>query len=320
MLSDLYNQEVSFEKDMKLIAESVIEDPIENPEDDDVDVDAVPQSAIDQANEFLDKMVSRDDYDDTDLDDLMDDDDDDDLDGEENIIITEASNGLDETIDTLNESEVNELITLGDMKDMLHESAAETMDQATFLESINKELEEAWMTEAASWEQEAEALNELHTGAFQSIKHIIDGHNKEGKSFMADAKRSYAKGDYKQATKEVDLAIKSLKDARKVAEGIDDDGIIESIAFGMLSFVPIIGSLGMTVGHIYNWYNLRKQADKGDVYSNTKASRGKNFALEFLFGKFRHAGWSRASILAGYDKLLRECDLIKKKIAVAKDK
>lgn len=103
MLSDLYNQEVSFEKDMKFIAESVIEDPIENPEDDDVDVDAVPQSAIDQANEFLDKMVSRDDYDDTDLEDLMDDDDDDDLDDEENIIITEASEALEEVINSVEE-------------------------------------------------------------------------------------------------------------------------------------------------------------------------------------------------------------------------
>lgn len=103
MLSDLYNQEVSFEKDMKFIAESVIEDPIENPEDDDVDVEAVPQSAIDQANEFLDKMVSRDDYDDTDLEDLMDDDDDDDLDDEESIIITEASKALEEAIDSVEE-------------------------------------------------------------------------------------------------------------------------------------------------------------------------------------------------------------------------
>jgi len=90
MLSDLYNQEVSFEEDMKLIAESVITDPVENPEDEEVDVEAVPQSAIDKANDALDQIVSRPDYDDTDLEDLMDDDDDDE-DDEEILIIEEAA-------------------------------------------------------------------------------------------------------------------------------------------------------------------------------------------------------------------------------------
>ena len=91
MLSDLYNQEVSFEKDMKLIAESVIDDQDEALEDEVVDVEAVPQSAIDKANDALEQIVSRPDYDDTDLEDLMDDDDEDE-DDEEILIIEEAAN------------------------------------------------------------------------------------------------------------------------------------------------------------------------------------------------------------------------------------
>lgn len=88
MLSDLYNKEISRQKDMEFIAESVILEPIADPEDDEVDVDAVPQSAIDKANDALDQIVSKEDYDDTDLQELMDDEDDDD--SELGVIITEA--------------------------------------------------------------------------------------------------------------------------------------------------------------------------------------------------------------------------------------
>ena len=93
MLSDLYNKEVSRQKDMEFIAESVILEPIVDPEEDEVDVDAVPQSAIDKANDALDQIVSKEDYDDTDLQELMDDEDDDE--SELGVIITEAISGMD---------------------------------------------------------------------------------------------------------------------------------------------------------------------------------------------------------------------------------
>ena len=51
-------------------------------------MDAVPKTAIDKANAALDQIVSKEDYDDTDLQELMDDDDDED--SELDVIITEA--------------------------------------------------------------------------------------------------------------------------------------------------------------------------------------------------------------------------------------
>lgn len=93
MLSDLYNDEIKRQKDMAFIAESVILEPIVDPEDDEVDVDAVPQSAIDKANDALDQIVSKEDYDDTDLQELMDDEDDDE--SELGVIITEAISEMD---------------------------------------------------------------------------------------------------------------------------------------------------------------------------------------------------------------------------------
>ena len=93
MLSDLYNDEIKRQKDMAFIAESVILEPIVDPEDDEVDVDAVPKTAIDKANDALDQIVSKKDYDVTDLQELMDDDDDED--SELDVIITEAISEMD---------------------------------------------------------------------------------------------------------------------------------------------------------------------------------------------------------------------------------
>ena len=61
MLNDLYNDEIKRQKDMAIIAESVILEPIVDPEDDEVDVDAVPKTAIDKANAALDQIVSKED-------------------------------------------------------------------------------------------------------------------------------------------------------------------------------------------------------------------------------------------------------------------
>lgn len=87
---ELYNKEIKKREEMELIAESILVDPIVNPEDE-VDTDAVPQSAIDKANAALDQIVDADDYDDTDLQDLMDDEDDEDSDL--GVIIAEAIGG-----------------------------------------------------------------------------------------------------------------------------------------------------------------------------------------------------------------------------------
>lgn len=90
MLSNLYNDEVSRKEDLRFIAESVLIDPIVDPEEDDeVDVEAIPQSAIDQANAALDQIVSKPDYDDTDLEDLMDDEDEE-FDDDFEVVISEA--------------------------------------------------------------------------------------------------------------------------------------------------------------------------------------------------------------------------------------
>lgn len=96
MLSNLYNSAVALEKDMKFMVESVVTDPIENPEEEEVDVESVPQGAIDKADAVLDQcIVDRDDYDDTDLEELLDDDDEEFGDDEFKVIIEECVNEMD---------------------------------------------------------------------------------------------------------------------------------------------------------------------------------------------------------------------------------
>ena len=96
MLSNLYNKAVAYENDVKFMIESVISDPIENPEGAEVDVDSVPQSAVDRANSALDQIVGHEDYDDTELEELLGDDDDDTIDGEISVIIEEAVSEMDD--------------------------------------------------------------------------------------------------------------------------------------------------------------------------------------------------------------------------------
>lgn len=158
-------------------------------------------------------------------------------------------------------------------------------------------------------------LNEINTGSIDSIKHALEGKSKLGKEALASAKRKYNKGDYKGAKADIDDAIDALKDARSEAEEIDDDGILENLLIAaIMSIVPVFGSLAYTVGMFYSWYTLRKQSDKGDAYSNRHPNRQKNFVLEFLFGKLRGAGYSRSMLLSGYDKLIGECQKLKKLI------
>lgn len=95
MLSEMYNSAVALEKDMKFMVESVVTDPIENPEEEEVDVESVPQGAIDKADAALEQIVDRDDYDDTDLEELLDDDDEEFGDDEFKVIIEECVNTMD---------------------------------------------------------------------------------------------------------------------------------------------------------------------------------------------------------------------------------
>lgn len=160
-----------------------------------------------------------------------------------------------------------------------------------------------------------QAMNEINTGAFQSISHAMKGYSKTAKEYMNNAKIQIRDGKEKEAKESLDRAIKVLKEARKEAEQIDDDGFLEHIAIQMImNLVAPIGTIAYLVGHYYSWYTVRKQSDKGDAYSNKHPERKKNLVLEFFLGKLRGAGYSRSMILAGYDKLIGECEIIKKSI------
>ena len=160
-----------------------------------------------------------------------------------------------------------------------------------------------------------QAMNEINTGAFQSISHAMKGYSKTAKEYMNNAKIQIRDGKEKEAKESLDRAIKVLKEARKEAEQIDDDGFLEHIAIQMImNLVAPIGTIAYMVGHYYSWYTVRKQSDKGDAYSNKHPERKKNLVLEFFLGKLRSAGYSRSMILAGYDKLIGECEIIKKSI------
>ena len=160
-----------------------------------------------------------------------------------------------------------------------------------------------------------EAKVKMQFGAIQSIKQAFSADNKAAKEELAAAQRAYNKDDKAEAKKHIDTAIKSLEAARKEAEKIDDDGVLETMLIAsVMSMVPGIGSFAYTIGFYYSWYCLRDQSSKGDEYSKIEPSRRKNFALEYFFGKYRRAGYSRATLLAGYDKLIDEAYNLKKRI------
>lgn len=173
-----------------------------------------------------------------------------------------------------------------------------------------------YLDEHANWRE----LNEINTGAFDSIQHAMKGYSKQATTEINNAKMHIRDGKYAEARKALDRATKIIKSARKEAEMIDDDGFLEDmvISFVMSLFAPI-GSIAYLVGHYYSWYTLRKQTDKGDAYSNKHPARGKNLFLEFILGKLRGAGYSRSMILASYDKLIDQIEIIKKSIDKEKE-
>ena len=155
-------------------------------------------------------------------------------------------------------------------------------------------------------------IDEVNKGAIQSIQAAFSADIKTGKAMLAAAKENIKKGETKKAKTQLDAAIKAFKDGRKEAEKIEDDGFLEHMLIGgIMQLIPVVGSIAYAVGHVISWYNLRKQSDKGDAYSNKHPDRKKNLALEFFFGKLRGAGYSRSTVLAGYDKFIEECEKLK---------
>lgn len=159
------------------------------------------------------------------------------------------------------------------------------------------------------------SLNEAHTGALEAIEHAITTNNQEAKDLMAKANSQLRDGKKADAKRSVQSAIKLLKENRKKAEQIDDDGILESLIISsVMSLIPGVGSLAYSIGFYASWYTLRTQSDKGDEYSKAHPSMRKNLAMEFFFGKLIAKGYSRSVVLAGYDKLIDECYAIEKRI------
>lgn len=99
MLSKLYDKKVAYEKDLRFIVESVLGDEELDPDEDGVDVESIPMSIVQQANAALDAIVSKDDYDDTDIEDMLDDDDDDEIDLIVESAITDMDFYVNEAVD-----------------------------------------------------------------------------------------------------------------------------------------------------------------------------------------------------------------------------
>lgn len=157
------------------------------------------------------------------------------------------------------------------------------------------------------------SLDEVHTGAIQSIQHAFSDKLKDAKQCIREANQLASDGKNADAKKKLDEAIKLLKDGRKDAEKIDDDGILEHLIIsGVMSIVGPIGTLAVNVGYYVSWYNLHTGAKEGKVeYSKTHPTMKPNLVMEWLFGKLIAKGYSRATVLAGYDKLIKECETLK---------
>lgn len=167
----------------------------------------------------------------------------------------------------------------------------------------------------------ADVMNEVNKGAFQSIQHALMGTAKEVRDEAKAASSAIKDDDKKNAKKHLDKALELIKKGRKEAEEIEDDGFLEHIVISMImSIVPYFGAIAYQVGFISNWLTLRNQVDKGAQYSNKHPERKKNAFLELIFGVARGAGYSRAQVLAGYDKMTKEIEKLKEKVDNMPDK
>ena len=197
-------------------------------------------------------------------------------------------------------------------KDYDDVEADELLDDDMDEDEVSDADLEAIMDEAVGEIHDGIPMNEVNTGAIESIQHVFKGYSKEAKEHMQNAKLLQSQNKTKEAKDEINKAIEILKKGRKEAELIDDDGILEHIVISMIMGVfGSLGSLAYSIGFYVSWYNLRKQSAKGDTCSNRHSDRDRNLIPEFLFGPLRGAGWSRSNVLAGYDKLIKECENVR---------
>lgn len=167
----------------------------------------------------------------------------------------------------------------------------------------------------------ADVMNEINKGAFQSIQHALKGTAKDVRDEIKAASSAIKDDDKKNAKKHLDKAIDLIKKGRKEAEEIEDDGLLEHLVISMImSLVPYLGTIAYQSGFYSNWFNLRDQVKKGAQYSNKHPERKKNAFLELMFGVARGAGYSRAQILTGYDKMAKDIEKLKEKVDEMPDK
>ena len=146
------------------------------------------------------------------------------------------------------------------------------------------------------------------------FRSALMGTAKEVRDEAKAASSAIKDDDKKNAKKHLGKALELIKKGRKEAEEIEDDGLLEHIVISMImSIVPYFGTIAYQAGFISNWLTLRNQVDKGAQYSNKHPERKKNAFLELMFGVARGAGYSRAQVLAGYDKMTKEIEKLKEK-------
>lgn len=154
-------------------------------------------------------------------------------------------------------------------------------------------------------------------GASESIEFACRKDIRQAKKTIREANKALKKGDKAGAKKKCDEAIKLLKQIRDEAEQIEDDGIIESmiIVFCIQFVLGGFGSIVWDLGMFAQTFMLRKQTNKGGMnYSNKYPYKDKNLIMEVLFGKFQSAGYSRAQVLTGLDRLISKAEKIKNSI------
>ena len=164
--------------------------------------------------------------------------------------------------------------------------------------------------------ESAEALNEVMTGTTDAIKVAFSDDAKKARAEMKLAKNAVKEKNKKAALNHIDECVKLCKKLKEDAKEIDDDGFLSHwLTNIILSIVPYIGMIAVSVNLVLSWYNLRDQSDKGNMkYSNRHEDRKKNLALEYFFGNIRAAGYSRANVLAGLDKMISEAEILRDKV------
>lgn len=164
-------------------------------------------------------------------------------------------------------------------------------------------------------------LNEVMTGVFDAIQVALSDDAKFARNEMKLAKNAVKNKQKKEALIHIDKAIDACNKVKVAAKDIDDDGFISTVVKSfILGIIPYIGAIATSVEYVTSWINLRNQSDKGAMkYSNRHPNREKNLVLEYLFGGIRAAGYSRAQVLAGLDKMINELNLLRNQVKDMKE-